>query len=579
MWCWGDDLHGQLGRGGLGGPDALSPAPVEVGGLADVVEVRAGGAHTCARTRVGAVLCWGDGSEGQLGEAGGRPALSHPVPVPGLSDAVELALGASHSCARHGTGFVACWGAGGSGQLGDGTRTSRATPADVADLAGVLEIDAGGAHTCARLDLSEVRCWGRNDHGQLGDATLDDRVAPARARTTGTQLATGAAFTCVLDDRGQILCWGSSSFGQLGDGRAVVHESPARVVGVAHASALRAAGDDTCALVDGRWRCWGDDAFGQLGDGDVSTTLRSTPVAMSVVSSPDELVLGASRACAIRGGSLACWGRGPDARVEREPRTIASGVRAAALGTRFGCALETDGHVACWGEGTHGELGRGEAASDPTPARVSGIEDAVAIAAGDQHACAVLASGHVRCWGAGSFGQLGDGAEQDRSAPVDVAAITDARAIAAGLVHTCVTHVNGAVSCWGSGRDGQLGNGTSLRSLIPLQIAGIASIVEITAGVAHTCGRTEGGAVYCWGANRWGQVGLEGQDDRPHPTPVANVSASAIAAGNTHTCAVVTDGVVCWGSDASGQLGDGATLYSTEAVRVVFGTPGAAPAP
>lgn len=579
VWCWGDDLHGQLGRGGVGGADAFSAAPVQVGSLADAVEVRAGGAHTCARTRAGQVYCWGNGSEGQIGEGGPLAVVARPVLVTGLEDALELSLGARHTCARHGNGFVACWGDGSAGQLGDGTRTSRPTPADVVELTGVLEVDAGHEHTCARLDSSEVRCWGHNDQGQLGDGTLEDRVVPARARAMGVQVATGAAHTCALDDSGAIRCWGSSHYGQLGDGRHVVHEAPVHVVGIAHASAIRAAGDDGCALVEARWHCWGDDAFGQLGDGEASTSVRATPTAMSVVSAPDELVLGASRACAIRSGALACWGRGADARIEREPRTIAESVRTVALGSRFGCALGIDGHVSCWGEGPRGELGRGDRASDEHLVPIVDLDEVAALAAGDQHACAVLSSGHVRCWGAGSGGQLGDGAHEDRSAPVEVAGLVDASAVTAGLAHTCALHVNGAVSCWGSGRDGQLGNGTTLRSEIPVQIAGIASLVEITAGAVHTCGRTEGGVVYCWGANRWGQIGRSGEDARPHPMPVSGVHALAIAAGNTHTCAVVPDGVACWGSDASGQLGDGTTLYSAEPVRVVFGAPPAAPAP
>lgn len=575
--CWGDDLHGQLGRGGVGGPDALSAAPVDVAELTDAVEVRAGGAHTCARTRTGRVLCWGDGAEGQVGEGGVMAVVSRPVPVAGLDDVLELSLGARHSCARHGS-FVACWGDGAEGQLGDGTRTSRPTPADVVALDDAMEVDAGGEHTCARLSSSEVRCWGRNALGQLGDGTLEDRVAPARAQAMAAQLATGAAHTCALDDAGAIRCWGSSRYGQLGDGRLVVRDAPVRVTGIAQASAVRAGGDDACALVDGRWQCWGDDAFGQVGDGDASTAPRPAPTPVTVVSAPDDLVIGAGRACAIRQGTLSCWGRDEGARMQREPRAIAENVRSVALGTRFACALGTDGHVSCWGEGTHGELGRGDAASATEPAPVAGLDDVVAIAAGDRHACALLSSGHVRCWGAGNLGQLGDGAHEDRSAPVDVQAIADASDIAAGLGHTCVVHVNGAVSCWGSGRDGQLGNGTTLRSEIPIQVAGIASLVEISAGAAHTCGRTGGGVVYCWGASRWGQIGRPGDEPMPHPMPVAGVHALALASGDTHTCALTPEGVTCWGSDASGQLGDAATLYASEPVRVSF-APAGAPAP
>jgi len=578
VWCWGDDLHGQLGRGGAGGPDAYASSPVRVEGVVDAVEVRAGGAHSCARMRSGTVACWGDGSAGQLGETGASQAIvSHAVLVTGLVDATELTLGDRHSCARHGEGLVACWGDGSGGQLGDGSLVSRATPADVVgleDLERVEEIDAGREHTCARLASSEVRCWGRNDRGQLGDGTFVDRSAPARATAMATQVAAGGADTCALDDRGEVHCWGDNAFGQLGDGRQVFRAHPELVAGLDHATALRAGGDDTCARIENRWLCWGDDAFGQLGDR--ATQTRPTPTALLVAPEADDVVLGPSRACVVRAGELACWGRDEGAIAVLEPHTMTAHARNASIASAFACVLGEEGRVACWGTGTRGELGRGTNASDAHADFVIGITDAVALGAGDHHACAVLATGHVRCWGSNEEGQLGVSGRDDRIEPVDVDAITDARTIAVGLAHTCVTHVNGAVSCWGRGRDGELGNGAALRSEVPIQVRGIVDVEDVVAGVAHTCARTRNGEVYCWGANRWGQIGADAGQASMAPVRVEGLSARAIAAGSSHTCALVEGGVACWGADQSGQLGDGASLSSATPVLVRFGAPPAA---
>lgn len=64
------------------------------------------------------------------------------------------------------------------GQLGDGTTTDRTTPVDVLELSDAVQIASGAVHTCALLDTEEVKCWGSNRYGQLGDGTTAVRLAP-----------------------------------------------------------------------------------------------------------------------------------------------------------------------------------------------------------------------------------------------------------------------------------------------------------------------------------------------------------------------------------------------------------------
>ncbi len=77
---------------------------------ADVVEIAAGYGHTCARRSSGSVVCWGANGEGQLGDGSNRTNRLAPVAVSGLTDAVEIAAGWGHTCARGSSGTVACWG-------------------------------------------------------------------------------------------------------------------------------------------------------------------------------------------------------------------------------------------------------------------------------------------------------------------------------------------------------------------------------------------------------------------------------------------------------------------------------------
>jgi alpha-tubulin suppressor-like RCC1 family protein len=175
--CWGSNTYGQLGDGTF--TDRLTP--VGVTGLASgVVAISAGNSHTCALTSAGAVKCWGNGFNGQLGNGSTGILSAVPVDVTGLSSGVATISSKDvHTCVVTNTGAAKCWGTNAQGQLGDGTTTDRSTPVGVVGLSsGVSVIDAGGAHTCAVMSSGTVKCWGRNTYGELGDGTTISRLTP-----------------------------------------------------------------------------------------------------------------------------------------------------------------------------------------------------------------------------------------------------------------------------------------------------------------------------------------------------------------------------------------------------------------
>lgn len=249
--------------------------------------------------------------------------------------------------------------------------------------------------------------------------------------------------------------------------------------------------------------------------------------------------------------------------------------RKVTVGSQHACALLETGGVRCWG-GT-GLVGDGTRALRPIAVDVRGLGSGVlAVSAGDLHTCAVLEGGTVRCWGDNSRGQLGTGDTQPALEPVEVPGLGDnVVTVATGQAHTCALHAGGQVTCWGANDRLQLGGGSVTQSLRAVLVEGLpANLTALTAGATHTCASTAAGEAWCWGSNTSGELGdgLSGVDRSSGPVRVEGLPgpARALASGGGHTCARIGDGdVACWGSNATGALGDDTALDSVRPVRPV----------
>ncbi|HEY6476408.1 MAG TPA: hypothetical protein VI456_07475, partial [Polyangia bacterium] len=346
-----------------------------------------------------------------------------------------------------------------------------------------------------------------------------------------------------------------------------------------------------CASLSGQVKCWGANDTAQLGSGSTVPTPVYTPVAVAGVSNVTALAAGFDdHVCVLEsvsgGSSVACWGLdvngelgiGSMSSTPKPPTVLPALKNGHTLAITDDCALQSDGTVQCWGGNFFGELGDGTTSNRAAPVKVANLTGATAIAAGSGHNCAVVFSGsQVECWGGNSFGQLGNGNTTDQHKPVLVSGLSGVASLVGGATSTCALLNDGTVWCWGNNGAGQLGNGSNTSSSLPVQVQGLTGVRALAYNQtgAHNCAVTSTGGVVCWGDNEFGQLGDGTMSSNPLPTPVVGLPKQAVALSveEWDTCAVLTDGTIwCWGDNAYGELGSGSSspIQSSQPVQVQF---------
>ena len=604
-YCWGHNSDGELGDGTT--TDSDVPVAVSLA-RASVVQISAGDEHACALLSTGAVWCWGDNADGQLGD-GTTVSSDKPVQVTGLSGVGVIAAGEDDTCAINATSEgLSCWGLNNFSQLGDGTTTNRTTPVPVAGLSsGVNQVSAGYEQTCAIVTVAspQAECWGANGYGQVGVGSLSTSVKvptvvvglvtnPASGQGGPAQISAGGWHTCAVLALGPVECWGRNSMGQIGDGTKGTRVLPTLVVGLyAGPQAVSEGWAGGCALEQSlEARCWGTD------DGSNFDPQTAAVPVLDLSSRTAQVAAGTNDVCALAtAGSLRCWGYNLDGEdgvgdTDEHPtpqpvKQMSSGVLSVTEGDGVTCSIKTADDPFCWGDNQYGELGDSSTSSSDVPEHV-GLGVSQISAEGLQHTCAIDTAGVAYCWGSDMYGELGDGGTTNEASPQQVQGLPalavqiatggtfDAALHPAGF--TCALLTTGDVWCWGYDADGELGNGTNdttpNTSPVKVELSGPAS--QVVAGLSHACALLDSGVVECWGDDSTGELGNGGTVSSDTPITVTGLASAAIALSSDDapaTCAViyVPAEVECWGDNGSDELGDGSTGGFSDTPQVVQG--------
>jgi alpha-tubulin suppressor-like RCC1 family protein len=343
--CSGLNNLGQSGDGTTN--QSLSPVVVQaVGGggtLSNVTQVVTGPSHACARISNGTAVCWGDNTNGQLGDGSSGGTSTTPVQVKNtagsgaLGGVVSLAAGFYHTCALLTNHTVDCWGDNGYYQLGTGGNAPSGLPVAVKGLTNVAGVTAGQYDTCTVQTDHTARCWGTNNFGQLGTANFNATPLPKPVRngknsanlTSVIQISAGPESTCaVLSSKtikNEVRCWGDNHFGQLGTNNLTSTNKPVAVKATSGTGNLQnilqvstsggANGDHSCARTKSSTAvCWGSNNYGQMGNGTKGTLIKRPIVirngsGKATLTGITQILAGIISTCAvISGKSAQCWG-------------------------------------------------------------------------------------------------------------------------------------------------------------------------------------------------------------------------------------------------------------------------------
>lgn len=378
-----------------GGPIGGGGGVIQIPRATDLIEISAGGSHSCVRRRDGLILCWGLNTKFQVGVPTTAYCAGAAVYLPGTLPCVTVA-----------------------------TAVPLLTSAGTRPAVGAAHVTLGNTHSCALDTLKTAWCWGDNSSGQVGTGAAFYGQYPlpvtgANNNLTFVSLGAGGDATCGSSSiGGGLMCWGRSP------GAASTKSTPT-FVAAGTFSTVVVTTDHGCVngFTNGQWDCWGSNASGQLGVSPASLASSAPFFTVHAMDNATSIAVANGVTCndEPNGGSSQCFGTNlisstvgllgnPQdmAPFDFVPQ-IAGPFHGVSIGVNHGCALDALNAAWCWGIGTKGQLGGGSYQSSTAPVMVQGGLTFRSLSVGTDFSCGIAIDNHAYCWGDNYYGQLGNG--------------------------------------------------------------------------------------------------------------------------------------------------------------------------
>jgi alpha-tubulin suppressor-like RCC1 family protein len=373
-------------------------------------------------------------------------------------------------------------------------------------------------------------------------------------REFNQKISAGSGHTLAIRNDGSVWSWGRNHFGQLGNGAISTSPTttttrPARVTGLTGTFVSVAAGLEHSVALRSDGTIW---AWGRNTSGEVGNNTTSTPKTTAV------------QVCNISGQP--CFG---------------NKYVAIAAGGAHTLALRDDATLWAWGYNGEGQVGQGHTAPVLLP-REQSIQELSwnTMAAGSNHSLGLISGGWAAAWGYNHRGQLGNSSTESSSTPSLVQTPNRWKALARGSAsHSSLAQdLDGTLWAWGDNSAGQLGRSVSELTFsdMPIEVQGEGRTwtwTQLAQGTQHAGGLKDG-RIWTWGANGSGQLGRGaiGSTATPGEVSGSRTDWTALAMGASHSLGFRSNGVLwAWGSNVSGQFGNGSTSPSNTPALTNFG--------
>ncbi|MCL2438580.1 MAG: Ig-like domain-containing protein [Coriobacteriia bacterium] len=407
----------------------------------------------------------------------------------------------------------------------------------------VIEASAGNAHSLAILSDGTLWAWGRGDNGQLGTGLTTDALIPTqvgeldswRSVAAGGSTLSGSHSLAIQSD-GTLWAWGRGDNGQLGTGLTTDALIPTQVGDLNSWESISAGDSHSLAIQDdGTLWAWGQGTRGQHGLGSTADVLVPTQV-----------------------GDLNSW-------------------ESISAGSLHSLALQSDGTLWSWGWGESGRLGNGPGSASVTvPTQVGDLNSWESISAGGSHSLAIQNDGTLWSWGQGTRGRLGNGSSSGTvTVPTQVGNLSSWKSVSAGGMHSLATQANGTLWAWGGNTNGQLGIGSTVDALAPRQIGNLTTWENFEASSGHSLAIQDDGTLWAWGQGARGRLGLDSTINVLVPSLVMPLLApeveSVTPAGNAVAAIEASELVITFDQAVNTTVGTVTLTSATTGGNVALG--------